>query len=70
MKIPIMLEQYLEDIGMVAENMSNEELLDNALYVRSLASQGEWWGFSMYSTGKTDRAQKSELSRFIKTLSA
>jgi len=41
MKIPIMLEQYLESIGGNAEDMSKEELLDYATYVRNLAKQGE-----------------------------
>ncbi len=73
MKIPTMLEQYLEDIGETPENMSNEELLDNAVYVSNLAKQGEWWGFSMYgysTTGKTEKAQKAELTRYINKLTA
>ena len=71
MKIPTMLEQYLEDIGESAENMSKEDLLDYATYVRNLANQGEWWGFSMYGfseTNKTEKAQKSELTRFINSM--
>ena len=73
MKIPTMLEQYLESIGGNAEDMSKEELLDYATYVRNLAKQGEWWGFAMHGfseTGKRENAQKNELTRFINQLTA
>lgn len=69
MKIPTMLNQYLESIGQEASDMSKDELLDNAVYVKRLDSIGEWWGFAECSFEKSERAMRNELTRFINKLS-